>query len=455
MIARAATNGRLKAQRAPIVRCALYTRQSVTDGKDQAFSSLDAQREAAEAYVLSQRARGWTAVADRYDDAGLSGATTDRPALQRLLEDVEAGRIDCVVVYKIDRLSRSIADFVQLMDRFEQHDVTFAAVTQQFDTSTSVGRLTLNLLTCFSQFERETIAERTRDKMHAARKRGRWTGGPPPLGYDVAPEGGRILVNKAEAKRVRATFQLYLEIGTLTGTVQEMNRRGWRTKAWRTRGGRVRDGARWSKAALRRMLVNPVYIGRMPLKDEHFEGNHEGILDRSLFQRVQDQLAKNAHAPGQRVGGRQGKALLTGLLRCGPCGRIMSPTHTTTRGKRYRYYVCGKTRAEGRATCPSPSVPAHQIERLVVDQIRAIGQDPELQARVLEAVREQDVEVDPADLRRALGLFDPVWDVLHAEEQRRVVHLLVEGIRYDGAAGTVALTFRATGIRALSEEMEP
>lgn len=322
MTSKPATNGKAKAQRADEVRCALYTRQSVTDAKEE-FSSLDAQREAAEAYVLSQRARGWRALPDRYDDAGLSGATADRPALKRLEEDVEAGRVDCVVVYKIDRLSRSIADFVNLMAKFDKHGVAFAAVTQQFDTSTPVGRLTLNLLTCFAQFERETIAERTRDKIHAARRRGRWTGGPPPLGYDVAPEGGRIVVNETEAKLVRRIFALHAECETVTRTVEAMNRRGWKTKSWTTRAGREHQGGSWTKCSLGKLLKNPIYVGRVGLKGEDFEGAHPAIVKPEVFAHSQELLDRASHKPGKRRGGRQGTSLLSGLLRCGPCNATM------------------------------------------------------------------------------------------------------------------------------------
>jgi site-specific DNA recombinase len=440
VISKSATNGKVKAQRASEVRCALYTRQSVTDAKEE-FSSLDAQRESAEAYVLSQRARGWRALPERYDDAGISGATAERPALKRLQEDVEAGRVDCVVVYKIDRLSRSIADFVNLMAKFDKHGVAFAAVTQQFDTSTPVGRLTLNLLTCFAQFERETIAERTRDKVHAARRRGRWTGGPPPLGYDVAPEGGRIVVNEAEAKLVRKIFALHAEHETVTRTVEALNERGWLTKAWTTREGRVREGARWTKHTLGKLLANPTYVGRVGLQGEDFEGEHPAIVDPAAFAHAQELLAQRTHKPGKRRGGRRGTALL------------MTWTRRGTRV--HRYYLCRRTQKEGWRACPHPSVPAHEIESLVVGQIRAIGRDAALQARVLDAVREEGVEVDPADLRRALTLFDPVWEVLHAEEQARVLRLLVEGISFDGAAGTAVVAFRATGIQGLAEELAP
>ena len=362
--------------------------------------------------------------------------------------------MDCVVVYKIDRLSRSIGDFVQLMAQFDRHGVAFAAVTQQFDTSTPVGRLTLNLLTCFAQFERETIAERTRDKVHAARRRGKWTGGPPPLGYDVAPEGGRIVVNEKEAKRVRRIFALHAEHETVAGTVQDLNARGWRTKSWTTRAGHLREGVTWTQCTLRKLLANPVYIGRVKLKGEVFDGEHPAILKPAVYEHAQELLAHASRKQGKSRGGRPSNALLAGLLRCAPCGVAMTPGYTRRGKKVYRYYLCRRAQKESWAACPHPSVRSHEIEALVIDQIRAIGRDAKLQARVLDGVREQDPEADPADLRRALTLFDPVWEVLHAREQARVLKLLLEGIGFDGPAGTAVVGFRATGIRALAEEIE-
>ncbi|MGE0193804.1 MAG: recombinase family protein [Planctomycetota bacterium] len=435
----------------PTVRVALYTRQSVSDERDE-FSSLDAQRESAEAYVKSQRDRGWVLLTTRYDDANLSGTRTDRPALERLLADIEDGLVDCVVVYKIDRLSRSITDFVRLMDLFDRHGVAFASVTQMFDTSTSTGRLLLNILSCFAQYERDQISERTKDKVHAARKRGRWTGGPPPLGYDVAPEGGRIVVNAAEAERVQAIFDLYLDTGSLTGTVQALNRRGWTTKTWTTRKDTVKAGRPWTKYTLRSLLTSPVYVGQVRLGTEVHDGQHDGIVPPETFEAVQEALADNAPTPGQAPG-RKGTALLSGILRCAPCDAAMTATHTKRRGKAYRYYVCRHTRTQGWAACASPAVPAHDIEALVIEQIRAIGRDKAVQSAVLDAVKAQGGSVEPAELRRALTLFDPVWDVLCAQEQQRILHLLVDRVAYDGAAGTAAVTFKATGIRTLAGEV--
>ncbi len=278
------------------VRCAIYTRKSTEEGLDQAFNSLDARREAAEAYIASQKHEGWTCLPDRYDDGGFSGGSMDRPALRRLLTDVEAGRIDCILVYKVDRLSRSLLDFARIMATLDQHGVSFVSVTQQFNTTTSMGRLTLNILLSFAQFEREIIAERTRDKMSAARRKGKWFGGTPLLGYDVDPNGGRLLVNEAEAVRVRTIFQLYLEQESLLDTVHELKRRGWAAKSWTTRAGRTRGGKPFTKGTLFALLTNATYTGQVEFRGTVCPGEHAGIVDAAVWERVQRLLRCNYRA---------------------------------------------------------------------------------------------------------------------------------------------------------------
>lgn len=241
------------------VRCAVYTRKSSEEGLDMEFNSLDAQREAGEAYVASQRQEGWLLVPDRYDDGGFSGGTLERPALQRLLRDIEAGRVDVVVVYKIDRLSRALMDFARLVEVFDRHGVTFVSITQSFNTTTSMGRLTLNILLSFAQFEREVIGERIRDKFAASRKRGLWMGGCPPLGYDVRDR--KLVVNEAEARLIRHIFERFLQVGSATLLVQELNSAGHRTKSWVTQDGRQRQGQPFTKNFLYKLLGNRVYLG--------------------------------------------------------------------------------------------------------------------------------------------------------------------------------------------------
>jgi site-specific DNA recombinase len=260
------------------VRCAIYTRKSTDEGLDQDFNSLDAQREAAEAYISSQRQQGWRALPERYDDGGFTGANTDRPSLKRLLDDVEAGKLDCIVVYKLDRLTRSMKDFFKIMEILERNQATFVSVTQQFNTTTSIGRLALNIVMSFAEFERETISERTRDKMRAARRRGKWIGGYPILGYDVAPKGGALVVNPAEAERVVEIFRLYLKLGSLIPVVEELERRDWRMKAWTTREGRQQGGSRFSKTTLHALLRNVTYTGRVKFEEKLIVGEHQRII---------------------------------------------------------------------------------------------------------------------------------------------------------------------------------
>src|SRR4051794_857702 len=235
-----------------LVRCAVYTRKSTEEGLEQEFNSLDAQRESGQAYIHSQQHEGWTCLPDRYDDGGFTGGNTERPALQRLLTDIADGKVDCVVIYKIDRLSRSLLDFAKMMDLFDQQRVALVSVTQQFNSATSMGRLVLNVLLSFAQFEREIISERTRDKIAATRRKGKWAGGMPLLGYDVDPRGSRLVVNPDEAKQVQAIFELYLEHQGLLAVVQELSKRGWCNKQWTTRKGRVRGGLPFTRTSLHR-----------------------------------------------------------------------------------------------------------------------------------------------------------------------------------------------------------
>ena len=390
-------------------RVAIYTRQSVDRGDE--YGSTQAQREAVEAYVASQKHAGWVAVDARYDDLGFSGSNTDRPGFQRLLADVEAGRIDIIAVYKIDRLSRSLLDFTQLMKRFEEKGVEFVSVTQQFSTSTSVGRMTLNLLATFAQFERETIGERTRDKIGATRRRGMWTGGRPILGLDA--DDGKLVVNKREAEQVRAIFKLYLECGSLLQVAAEMRRRGWTTKSWTNRlGGKV-VGAPLSKSSLHHLLRNVLYAGRITLGDEVFDAEHVAIVDATTFDAVQARLRALSADRGPRRNSKSGATLL-GLLKC-RCGASMTSHFAAKGGKRYASYVCTTIHKRGAAACPGSRVPQHVIEKHVVDHVRAIGRDPELVAETLAAARRQVEARRPA---LATEMEQAVADRKRLEDER-------------------------------------
>ncbi len=300
------------------IRCGIYTRKSTEVGLEQDFNSLDAQREACLAYIQSQRHEGWKCLPTRYDDGGFTGGNMDRPALKRLLADIEAGRIDCVVSYKLDRLSRSLLDFARIIGIFEKHRVSFVSITQQFNSATSMGRLVLNVLLSFAQFEREIISERTRDKIAATRRKGKWSGGLPVLGYDVDPQVLRLVVNPKEAPRVRAIFDLYLEQQGLLPVVRELERRGWRTKAWVTRKGRKMGGQLFTKTNLHKLLTNATYAGKLRYKTELHNGEHAAIVDPVKWQKVQELLQRNRHQGSTERNGSG--AILKGLLQCRPCG---------------------------------------------------------------------------------------------------------------------------------------
>ena len=272
-------------------RCAIYTRKSTEDGLEQEFNSLDAQHEACSAYIASQASLGWKAARARYDDGGLSGGSMERPALQRLLSDIKAGRIDAVVVYKIDRLTRSLMDFARIVDVFDAANVSFVSVTQQFNTTTSMGRLTLNVLLSFAQFEREVTAERIRDKIAASKKKGMWMGGPPPLGFDV--EHKALVVNAAEAESVRQLFKLYLEVGGVRRLKQRADGLGLMTKRRHLRDGRLQGGKPFSRGNLYLLLSNPIYIGKVVHCGDVYPGRHQAIVDQELWDAVQELMADN------------------------------------------------------------------------------------------------------------------------------------------------------------------
>jgi site-specific DNA recombinase len=447
---------RLPKQSPPGVRCAIYTRKSTEEGLEQEFNTLEAQREAGESFIKSQRAEGWSAIAQRYDDGGYSGATMDRPALKRLLADIEAGKVNCIVVYKVDRLTRSIHDFFKILEILERFQVTFVAVTQQFNTTTSLGRLTLNMLLSFAQFERETISERTRDKMRAARRKGKFIGGNLVLGYDAAPKGGALLVNKQEAQQVRTIFGLYLKLGSLIPVVEELERRGLQMKSWTTREGRQRGGATFNKATLYNLLTNVVYTGRIKFEGKVLNGEHERIIDDETFDHVQAQLSRAGRA-GARHRNKHG-GLLKGILKCACCGAGMTHTYVRKKQTRYRYYVCNTSHQRGNSACETGSVSAPELEGAVIARLRAFAQSPEIFSEILQMVERQRLAsgespaTDPGELQDALRKFEPLWDQLTIVEQERFIRLLVAEVRYDGRTQTVTVGFCSEGIKELCAE---
>ena len=401
----------------PTIRCAIYTRKSTEEGLDQDFNSLHAQREAAEAYILSQKHLGWTLVPTHYDDGGFTGGNLDRPALQQLLDDIDARRIDCLLVYKVDRLSRSLLDFARLVDRFDQRSVSFVSVTQQFNTTSSLGRLTLNILLSFAQFEREIIGERTRDKMSAARRKGKWVGGVPVLGYDVVPGGGRLMVNGEEGRRVRDIFALFAERRSLSAVVAELVRRRWKTKSWTSKKGTAHDGRDFAKASLRRLLTNAIYTGKVEHRGTIYAGEQPSIVEPSVWEAVNTDL-RSGRCIGTEAARKPQNALLAGLLNCKRCQRPMIPTYTAKPGRRYRYYVCKSVRQNGWNSCPTKSVPARMIEDSVLDQLRTTLGD--------SAIREQ------------LNVPEALWQSFE-QDHGALVRAVVKDVSYDGTTGAVSL----------------
>ena len=355
-------------------RCAIYTRKSSEEGLDMEFNSLDAQREACEAFVTSQKAEGWATIRERYDDGGFSGGTLERPGLKRLIQDVEAGLIDVIVVYKIDRLTRSLADFAKLVERFDAAGCSFVSVTQAFNTASSMGRLTLNVLLSFAQFEREVTAERIRDKIAASKKKGFWMGGVPPLGYDPHPHPKTrgLVINADEAETVRTIFALYDDLGCLNAVMRRANALGLRSKLHRFRSGRVQGGNPLSRGQIYALLRNPIYIGRIRHKTRVWDGQHASIVDEALWDRVQSKLqAASARPRGRKRSadhlGAARVASLTGKLR-DDTGDRLTPTHTRRHGRQIRYYVSNRLISGG--TDPRGwRLPAAALEQAVAHTI--------------------------------------------------------------------------------------
>ena len=431
----------------PTVRCAIYTRKSTDENLDSDFNSLDAQRESAEAYIRSQASEGWAALPERYDDGAYSGATLERPALQRVMVDVEAGRIDTIVVYKIDRLSRSLLDFTRLIEVLEAHGVSLVAVTQQFNTTTSMGRLTLNILLSFAQFEREVITERIRDKVAACKRKGMWLGGVPPLGYDIDFEHKRLVVNATEAELVRHIFQRYLQLGSTVALVRELNARGHTTKAWTTKKGIVRTGAQWTPGGVYKLLGNPIHVGRVRHHDNTYPGEHQPIVEQSLWDAVQQALAANRQSPAASTR-TSTPALLSKLIRCGSCGTGMRISFTRKGGRTYRYYVCAHATKFGFASCPLPTVPAGDVEETVLRQLREILREP---ASLLDRLPAGTSAEARSRILEGLATLDRIWDHLVPGEKERLARLLVESVTVspDG----IELVLRAGGLDAVLAEV--
>lgn len=404
------------------IACAIYTRKSTDEGLEKEFNSLDAQREACEAYITSQKHAGWIAVRDMYDDGGLSGGTMERPALKRLLADIKAGKVQIVVVYKVDRLTRSLADFAKIVDVLDAHGASFVSVTQQFNTTTSMGRLTLNMLLSFAQFEREIAGERIRDKIAASKAKGMWMGGTVPLGYDVKDR--KLIINSVEAETVRMIFRRYAELGSVTLLQNELNQNGIRSKLREMAGGRFAGGRPFSRGILYLILQNGLYRGQVAHKGNVYDGQHKAIIDAELWDLVQAKLTSNRRERELAVGA-EAPSMLSGLIYDSD-GNRMTPTHANKRGKRYRYYISAPLLDRGSPGENPIRIPAVEVEGLVLDRVRCLlSAHTELVRRL--APLQLNVRQIEGVLKTAASLTE-TWTSLPANEIRALVQDVVSRV---------------------------
>jgi DNA invertase Pin-like site-specific DNA recombinase len=411
-------------RRSGMVRCAIYTRKSSEEGLEQAFNSLDAQREACEAYVRSQKHEGWSLLPDFYDDGGISGGTMERPALKRLLADIEGGRVDTVVVYKVDRLTRSLSDFSKIVSVFDARGVSFVSITQQFNTTTSMGRLTLNMLLSFAQFEREVTGERIRDKVAASKKKGMWMGGVVPLGYEVKDR--KLIVNEPEAGTVRLIYRRYVELGSVRLLAEDLKAQGIRGKAHASPGGEVSsEGSILARGALYRILSNRLYRGEVHHQGSHYPGEHLPIIDQELWNSAARLLADNRDERKHGVAA-EAPSLLAGLL-FDPAGEPLTPSHASKTGRRYRYYVSRALVTGSREDAPEGlRLPAGDIEGLVENRLRhLLASQTELHALFAP----QDSQADTLwQLLTRAGSLSQGWRTLEASRRRAILLAIISRV---------------------------
>ncbi|MFT0532406.1 recombinase family protein [Castellaniella hirudinis] len=413
-------------------RCAVYTRKSTDEGLGQEYNSLEAQRDAGLAYITSQRHEGWVALDDTFDDGGYSGGNMERPGLQRLMRQVEAGQIDIIVVYKIDRLTRSLSDFARLVDVFDRTGVSFVSVTQQFNTTTSMGRLTLNILLSFAQFEREVTGERIRDKIAASKAKGMWMGGMPPLGYDVVDR--KLVVNEREADLVRDIFRRYAEHGSAARLVRELAIEGHTTKVWTTQAGKHRPGRYIDQQYIFKLIRNRLFLGEITHKGKAYPGQHQAVVPQPLWDAAHAVIDSRKTGPREHYSTHP--ALLAGILFAAD-GQRMLPTFTRKKnGRMYRYYVPyqHKKRHAGATANPAASdlgpLPAADLEIAVLEQVHLALQTPEMLVAVWQSAQRQTAQpIDEAQVVLAMKNIGYVWDQLFPAEQQRIVRLLIDRVQ--------------------------
>jgi site-specific DNA recombinase len=433
------------------LNCAIYTRKSHEEGLQQEYNSLDAQYDSANHYINSQSSQGWVRVNKRYDDGGFTGGNLERPALKRLMEDVQLGLIDVIVVYKMDRLTRALLDFSKLVEVFDKHGVTFVSVTENFNTTTSMGRLTLNMLLSFAQFEREVIGERIRDKFLASKRKGLWMGGVPPLGYDVIER--KLILNRQEAKIITFIFEQYQRHGSIIRLVKELEDRCYRTKSWVTQEGKKRQGKKIDSGMVNKVLRNPVYAGIISHKKEHYKGEQEAIISQETWDAVKALHTDKKRFVPRSVDCKSNQPYLLKGIIFDENGWAMTPSHAggKSKRKRYRYYVSTKALKEGYSGSHLCSIPAEQIEPLVIAQLRQFFVAPEIIHRThLKAqMHEPNITVD--EVRENLNRFNEIWDQLFPLEQNRIVQLIVK--RIDVGLEGINITYQPNGIMEVYEQV--
>ena len=431
----------------PKIRCAIYTRKSSEDGLEQEFNSIDAQRLSGENFIASQVGKGWVLVDDHYDDGGFSGGTLERPALKRLFRDIEENKIDCVVIYKIDRLSRSLFDFQKIIELFDQKKVNFASVTQNFTTDDSVGRLMLNVMLSFAQYERELTGERIRDKVDASKKKGMWMGGNPSFGYDI--EDRKLVINEAEAKIVRILFQNFIETESVTETARELNKFGFTTKTWISKTGKLQKGQNFNKRNVRRILENPLYAGKIKHKNQLYDGQHKAIIADDIWQKTKEILGKNqSNKPSIPVSRITVAPLLKGLINCGVCGSKMIPTYTIKNGKRYRYYLCSSKAVGNNDSCTIARLSASEAENLVTNQVLNLLKKPEF---IVHTISQSTGNLQESVVINSFKQIEKVWDELFPVEQARIVSLLIKDITI--SPNGLNIRILKEGLHSLSNEL--
>ena len=425
------------------VRCAIYTRKSSEEGLEQSFNSLQAQREACEAYIASQRHEGWHAIAKQYDDGGFSGGNMNRPALKELLDDIAARLVDTVVVYKVDRLTRSLTDFAKIIEAFDQQGVSFVSVTQQFNTTTSMGRLTLNVLLSFAQFEREVTGERIRDKIAASKKKGMWMGGVAPLGYDVVDR--QLVINPTEAKIVEEIFTQYLSLGSVAALKQYVDEKKLRTKVRTSAHGHVFGGQAYSRGGLYKLLKNELYTGRIAHRGESHAGQQEAIIEPETWQRVRELLAANNQ--GQRQRGRKvTSSVLAGLVFDAE-GNRYTPTHAVKKGRRYRYYTSQAVIQKRRKPSYLDRIPAKELEQLVFSRIQALLSSPQEMAAVY--TESALLTADLGHLIEAAQAMAEKWSELTSQKSAELLRSVVRRVVLRGSEMEIEVDLEALASRLL------